>query len=93
MKYKVYATVHAIPKEGSVSADLILVTDGKGKFVDYLPGPATIDGYEGTFTEKKAKESVKDWVKESFELDVEVGDVQLLPFERLSKMVFKIQNR
>ena len=93
MKYKVYASIRHVAEEGSVKANLILVTDSKGKLVDYLPGPATIDGYEGSFTARKAKESAKDWVKESLEIDVGLSDVRLLPYEELGKMLFRLQNQ
>ncbi len=93
MKYKVYASISHVPEERSVKADLILVTNGEGKLVDYLPGPATIDGYEGRFTKNKAKESAKDWVNESLEIDTKIDDVRLVPYPRLSKMLFKLQNK
>lgn len=92
-KYKVYASVYNIPEQGKVKANLILILDKKGKLVDYLPGPATIDAYDGRFTKTIAKASVKDCVEQSFKKSVDTDDIDLITYEEASKMLFKLENR
>jgi len=64
--YRVYASVYNVPDEGKVKAHLIIILDGSGNLIDYFPGPVTIDAYNGRFTKKVAKASVKAYFVQSF---------------------------
>jgi hypothetical protein len=91
--YKVYASVYSVPNAGHVKADLILLLDKKGKLVESLPGPVTIAPLVQRLTQKFAKECVQSAVENWFEVEVGLDSIKLASYERLTKMLFKLENK
>lgn len=91
--YRVYASVYSAPDAGHVKANLIVVLDKKGKLVDSLPGPVTIAPLIQRLTRKFAKECVQSAVENWFEIDVGLDWIKLMPYQRLGKMLFKLENK
>jgi len=92
-KYRVYASVYSAPDAGHVKAQLIVVLDSKGKVVETLPGPVTIAPLIQRLTQKFAKECVQSAVETWFEIEVSLDSIKLMPYQRLGKMLFKLENR
>ena len=92
-KYKVYASVYSVPDAGHVKANLIVVLDDKGKIVDSLPGPVTIAPLIQRLTQKFAKECVQSAVETWLEMDIDLDSIKLMPYQKLGKMLFKLENK
>lgn len=92
-KYRVYASVYKMPETGNVKAHLIVIVNSKGKLVESLAGPTNIGPLIGRFTQKFAKTIVKECVADNFELEVELDDIELMPPEKATKILFKLENK
>jgi hypothetical protein len=92
-KYKVYASVYKIPELGNVKAHLIIIVDYNGKLVETLPGPVNIGPLVQRFTQKYAKEVVQSAVEDWFHIEVGLDDIEFMPYDKLGKLLFKLQNK
>lgn len=90
--YKVCASVYKNPEQETLMASLILILNEKGKLVDYLPWPATISDY-GRFSQKKAKNLVRECVADSFKISVGIDAIELVIYKKLDKTLFKLENK
>jgi hypothetical protein len=92
-EYKVYASVYKVPDAGHVKANLIVVVDKEGKLIESLAGPVAIGPLVQRFTEKFAKRVVQSAVGSWFDINVRVESIQLMSYEKLGKMLFKLENK
>jgi hypothetical protein len=92
-KYQIYASVYKIPELALVKAHMIVVVDEKGNAVETVPGPVNIGPLVGRFTQGFAKDVVKEFVASTFDIDVEQDAIELMPYEKVGKMLFKLENK
>ncbi len=93
MKYRAFAAVYHFPEEQRTKTSMVLVVNSKGELHDYIPGPLTIDEYEGRYSDKKAKFALRECIEEKLRVKVGVEDIKLMRYEDLGKMLFKFQNK
>jgi hypothetical protein len=93
MKYKALAAVYHFPEERRTKTSMILVVNSKGELHDYIPGPLTVDEYEGRYSDKKAKVALQECIKDHLKIGVATEDIKLMPYEELGKVFFKLQNK
>ncbi len=91
--HRVHASVYKIPELSMVKAHLIVVVDDMGKLVETLSGPENIGLLVRRFTQKFAREVVKECVADTFDIEVDADSIELMPYGRLGKMLFKLENK
>jgi len=92
-EYRIYASVYNAPEIGLVKASLILVVDDRGRLVERLTGPVNIGPSIGRFTDRFARNVVKEYVANRFNFEVDLDSVKLLTYEKLTKMRLKLEDR
>lgn len=91
--YRVYASVYRVPEQETLKANLILIVNDKGKLVEDVPGPATIGPYFGRFSKKNARMVVQSYLEDIVKMRVDPEDIEFMPYKKLDKMLFKLENK
>jgi hypothetical protein len=47
----------------------------------------------GRFTQRFAKEVIKECIANNFDIGVDADSIELMPYEQLGRMLFKLENK